>query len=41
MFKYAGLKDKIYICIESIKEQKYHPREIGSYKMDSEDCIKI
>jgi hypothetical protein len=41
MFKCAKLKDKIYICIECVKEQKHHPREAESYKMNSEDCIEV
>jgi hypothetical protein len=41
MFKYAILVDKIYMCIEHIKQQIHHPREAESLKIDSEDCTKI
>jgi hypothetical protein len=36
MFKYAILVDKIYMCIEHIKQQIQHPREAESLKIDSE-----
>jgi hypothetical protein len=29
------------MCIERIEEQKLHPREVGSFKMNSEDYIKF
>jgi hypothetical protein len=32
MFKCVGLKDKIYVRIERIKEQIHHPREAEKLK---------
>jgi hypothetical protein len=29
------------MCIERIEEQKLHPREVGSFKMNPEDYIKF